>query len=198
MNTPIGHSTLGKLLPLIIIIVVLLLFIVFCIKMIIVTTKAKKMQQNKLQQLRNQGVSLYGTYQHIYGLPVPENTFVSIYSYPNNIIFTKDKTEITLEKNKLTDVCITTDVDIQKSYVSSIGGAVGGAVLFGPVGAMIGGRAKAKTSKTIYSYLIFTYKKDNENDFCFIGFDVTNKVFEASRFVDEFKNSPSANIKINL
>jgi len=41
--------------------------------------------------------------------------------------------------------------------VSSVGCAVGGAVLFGPLGAMVGGRAKEKTSRVIEYYFIITY-----------------------------------------
>ena len=35
-------------------------------------------------------------------------------------------------------------------------------MLFGPVGAMIGGRSKEKTSKIIHSYLIFTFLDNDE------------------------------------
>ncbi|MEH2944892.1 hypothetical protein VSQ32_19130 [Lachnospiraceae bacterium KK002] len=55
-----------------------------------------------------------------------------------------------LEKSKITDMCIKTDKEIQQQYVSSVGGAVGGAVLFGPLGAITGGRAKKKTVKEVY------------------------------------------------
>lgn len=47
-------------------------------------------------------------------------------------------------------MCIKTDKEIQQQYVSSVGGAVGGAVLFGPLGAITGGRAKKKTVKEVY------------------------------------------------
>ncbi len=50
-------------------------------------------------------------------------------------IFTSGTMNFELEKSKITDMCIKTDKEIQQQYVSSVGGAVGGAVLFGPLGA---------------------------------------------------------------
>lgn len=65
-------------------------------------------------------------------------------------IFTSGTMNFELEKSKITDMCIKTDKEIQQQYVSSVGGAVGGAVLFGPLGAITGGRAKKKTVKEVY------------------------------------------------
>ena len=53
-----------------------------------------------------------------------------------------------LLKEKITDVTMTNDIEIQKNNVSSIGGAVSGAILFGALGAIIGGRAKNKKVKS--------------------------------------------------
>ena len=87
----------------------------------------------------------------------------------------------------MTDVCVKTNVEIQKQYVSSVGGAVAGAVVFGPLGAMIGGRAKEKKSKEFHQYLIFTYESDGEVKY--VGFEVTYALSNAQKFVDEFKAS---------
>jgi len=42
-----------------------------------------------------------------------------------------------------------------------VGGAIGGAMLFGTLGAMVGGRAKEKQSKVVEYYFIITYLKDD-------------------------------------
>ena len=74
-----------------------------------------------------------------------------------------------------------TDVEIQKQYVSSVGGAVGGYMLFGGLGAMIGGRAKEReTAKTEY-YLIITYRKNDE--LAYISFKADNQ-WTAEKFVE--------------
>ncbi len=54
------------------------------------------------------------------------------------------------------------DSDIQNHYVSSVGGAIGGAFLFGTAGAMIGGRTKKKTTVTNTYYYVISYERDSE------------------------------------
>lgn len=74
-------------------------------------------------------------------------------------------------------------------YVSSIGGTVGGAMLFGTLGAMTGGRAKKKTVKNeTHHYLIITYQSP---DVKCIGFEICLSLSSAYRFVDDFKQTAS-------
>lgn len=112
-----------------------------------------------------------------------------MFSYPDRIEFKAGTTNIKLSKEKITDMCIKTDIDIQNQVVSSVGGAVGGAMLFGPLGAMIGGRAKTKKVKNVTTYLIITYSSDNELKY--IGFDTVNNPASAIKLVKEFKDSDS-------
>ncbi len=44
--------------------------------------------------------------------------------------------EFCLSKNKITDMCLKTDFEIERQYVSSAGGAVAGAIVFGALGAI--------------------------------------------------------------
>ena len=66
--------------------------------------------------------------------------------------------------------------------------------MFGPLGAMIGGRVKEKKSKTINIYWIFTYT--SENELKYIALDLTNgslkdrKVF--GMITEEFKKMKSS------
>lgn len=83
-------------------------------------------------------------------------------------------------------MCIKTDTEIQQQYISSVGGAVGGAVLFGPLGAMIGGRAKKKTIKNeVHRYLIITYQSP---EIKYIGFEIGFNMAFANAYINEFKN----------
>lgn len=59
-------------------------------------------------------------------------------------------------------------------------------MLFGPVGAMIGGRSKEKTSKIIHSYLIFTFLDNDEIKY--IAFNCTGNM-NVSKFIKEFNSS---------
>lgn len=156
----------------------------------------KEKQENYSPKKKKEPNDLTISAPHVNGLPIAENVLCVIYSRPTKYEITANGATFNLNKDKVTDVCLKTDVEIQKQYVSSIGGAVGGAVLFGPLGAMIGGRAKKKKSKKTYTYLIFTYESDGEIKY--IGFNVTNN-FSASKLVNEFRKTSSKNkIEINL
>lgn len=179
------------------VVIVLLLFIIFCLFMVYYTSHKKSQAKKQLSNLKDEkNASIVITLLHFYGLPIAENIPVQIFSTPNDYEFSGANTSFKLDKNKVTDVTITTDVEIQKNNVSSIGGAVGGAILFGPIGAMIGGRSKEKTSKIVNSYLIFTFLDNNEIKY--IAFNCTNN-FQASKFVKEFKqNHTNEKTIINL
>lgn len=180
------------------VIIVLLFFILFCLFMVYYTSHLKAKTKKKLSNLKNEKqASLVITLNHFNGLPIAENTITKIFSCPNEYEFLANNTSFKLDKNKVQDISITNDVEIQKSYSSSVGGAIGGAVLFGPLGAMIGGRSKEKTSRIINSYLIFTYSDNNEIKY--IAFNCSN-IYEANKFVKEFKqnNKNTKSTTVNL
>ena len=81
--------------------------------------------------------------------------------------------------------------------VSNPGGAIAGAIMFGTLGAIIGGREKSKTKKKISSYLIITYI-NNQEELTYIGFDATNN-FSVGKIVKEFQElNTNPGIHINL
>ena len=179
------------------VIFILLVFIAFCLFMVYYTSHKKSQGQQQIANLKEEkGATLFGAFTHFYGLPIAENILVQIFSSVDEYEFLAANTSFRLNKGKITDVAITTDVEIQKNNVSSIGGAIGGAILFGPIGAMIGGRSKEKTSRIVNSYLIFTYMDNNEIKY--IAFNCTGNT-AAHKFVKEFKKSNTNNLsKIEL
>lgn len=169
------------------VIIVLFIFILFCLFMVYYTSHLKSKAKKELSNLKEEKqASLFMTLNHFNGLPIAENTITQIFSCPNEYEFLANNTSFKLDKNKVTDISITNDVEIQKSYSSSVGGAIGGAVLFGPLGAMIGGRAKEKTSRIINNYLIFTYLDNNEIKY--IAFHCSS-IVTANKFIKEFKQN---------
>ncbi|WP_457945248.1 hypothetical protein [Caproiciproducens sp. LBM24188] len=146
--------------------------------------------KSKEEKVKSQSVKLSTiTVKHFAGLPLPEGVRCVIQRNPNGFVFISGGNTFNLSNDKITDICIKTDTEIQKQYVSSIGGAVGGAVLFGPIGAMIGGRAKQKKTTTITRYLIFTYLKDSQ--VAYIGFEIQNPI-KVQRWINEFRQSSHA------
>ena len=175
MDTPIGKSTLGEMIPYFVVIIILLLMVIFSFKMIIVTSKAQK-------ERKKQGVTVYTTFYHVNGLPIAENLLCEILSYSDRIDFKAGTTNIKLPREKITDMCIKTDTEIQKQAVSSVGGAIAGGVMFGPLGAIIGGRAKNKKVKTTTQYLIITYTGE-QGELKYIGFDIKNDFLSANKLI---------------
>lgn len=143
------------------------------------------------------GITIYTAFHHVDGLPIPANVLCEVFSYPDRIDFKAGSTEITLSKNKITDISIKTDTEIQQQLVSSVGGAVAGAMFLGSLGAVIGGRVKTKKVKTVTNYLIITYQ--SEGELKYIGFDIQNNPQSADKLVKEFqKTGSSSGIKIEL
>jgi len=161
------------------------IFICFCLFMIYYTSSRKSKAKSELESLKkDKNANLFIALFHFYGLPIAENVLVKVFSCPNEYQFLANGNTFKLSKDKVTDISITTDVEIQKNNVSSVGGTVGGAILFGPVGAMIGGRTKETVSRIVNSYLIFTFLDNNEIKY--IAFNCTGN-YKASKFVNEFK-----------
>lgn len=190
----------GELLPVAIFMIFLFAFLSYlCLR----KTKANnKMQTKSLvktsQPLDQEKPSLQATFRHVNGLPIAENLFCTILSYSDRLEFKSGTTEIKLARSKITDMCTKSDVEIQKHMVSNAGGAIAGGIMFGPLGALIGGRAKSKSTKHITNYLIITYITD-QRDVAYIGFDVTDNLFSAGKFIKEFKNSNTTDgIKLKL
>lgn len=198
MNTPIGKSTIGEMLPFFIVIGVLTLFIIFCVRMFVVTSKAKKEGKKKMMNLKNQGLSVYAAFHHVNGLPLAENLLCEVFSYPDRIEFKAGTTNIKLAREKITDMCLKFDTEIQNQAVSSIGGAIAGGVMFGTLGAIIGGRAKNKKVKTTTQYLIITYTGE-QGELKYIGFDIKSNPPSAAKLVKEFRElNTNSGVQIEL
>jgi len=136
-----------------------------------------------------------GYFKHISGLPIAENSDCYLYLYEDNIIMQSSGYKFNLLKSKIKDVSIKTDTEIQKQYVSNVGGAVAGAYLLGPIGAIIGGRAKQKKSKTSTDYLIFTYDKEGKPTV--VGFEVSKQAYlSANKFVKDFRKNYRENVNV--
>lgn len=136
-------------------------------------------------------------FTHVSGLPIADGMTCRIEFLSNKLIFHSGNAEIVLDTSKITDMSIMSNTEIQKQYVSSIGGAIGGGLIFGSIGAAIGGRTKLKDIEYSTNYLVITYKKDE--DLKYICFDVTSNMNHAQQYVNRFKGTESAPVsKIEL
>lgn len=163
------------------------------------TTQAEKTHLESSQndtQINENSIIKKITARHISGLPMGEGASCSLYLYNNKVVFEKDAASYSLLFEKIADVTVKSDMEIRKSYVSSAGGAVGGALLFGPVGAMIGGRIQEKTDATFQDYLIFTYYKNGNPEY--IWFEVSSSDSDTYYFPIMFQKYPKETKEIEL
>lgn len=179
----------------------------FIIGMILVLKKGKSPQEKEKAEIEKSEIrvaqaqsaerfkkTLLGT--HMAGLPLAEGSAASIHFEPEKISVSAGGQSFDLRAEKVTGVELKTDVEISKAYVSSIGGAVGGAVLFGPLGAIVGGRAKQKKSTQRTYYVIITYLKDAEP--AYLSFEITDSM-KAARIIGDFqKTMKVTNTRIEL
>lgn len=151
----------------------------------------QKIQENKkLEERRITG-------KHQAGLPIAQDAVCRITNMDDEFQISGGGNNFVLQKDKISEISVMTDTEIQKQYVSSIGGAVAGGVVFGPLGAIVGGRAKEKKTKTKTYYLIFTYVSDNEVRY--MSFEIEYAVtLKASKWRSDARGRTSSQDKIEL
>lgn len=128
-------------------------------------SKEEKAELKARKQEARERASRRFAAEHVAGLPLAESSACTISFEDSGISVQGSGNTFNLSYDKMTAMDVKTSVEIQKAYVSSIGGAVAGAALFGPLGAIVGGRAKEKKSRTVENFAIFTYLKDGGIDY---------------------------------
>lgn len=155
-------STGDTVFLIIMIFLLLLCFILmfFAIKAQHNINKARRAQK-KVDRQNN--VRTSGYFSHFNGLPLANGVMVRCSWCNDKIVFESNGATYNLPLENLMNVCIKTDVEIQREYVSSTKKTLAGAVLFGPIGAIIASKPKVKETRNATPYLIFTYKsKDGQ------------------------------------
>lgn len=166
-----------------------IIFVVIGLILIVKQPKSKEEKQQSIENAKKIMGDKINQFNAIHeaGLPISNGTNCMVTYDEDGFIFSGAGNTFNLAFNKITDICIKTDTEIQKQYVSSIGGAIAGGVVFGPLGAIVGGRAKEKKTSTSTDYLIFTYLKNGEINY--ISFNVTDNWLKAQNLVDKFNEN---------
>lgn len=123
--------------------------------------------------------------KHMDGLPVPQGAECHVVLINGVLHIWRGEQEYKVAWERVTDVLLRTDEEIRRAYVSDAGGAVAGGMLFGALGALIGGSPTERITKTETKYLIFAYEAVEDGETRFISFEVMNE-WKAQRFVESF------------
>lgn len=124
--------------------------------------------------------------RHQAGLPLAQDAACTIFYDADRFRINGGGNTFELLYEKLTDISVKTDTEIQRQYVSSVGGAIAGGMVFGSLGAIVGGRAKQKKTTESTYYLIFTYNSNNQ--ICYASFEIPGyQLGKAGIWETEFK-----------
>jgi hypothetical protein len=144
--------------PLIVFLVVLLLIIIFSFHMARVTMKIKKQNIAMLDRKKKEyGSDVSATLRLVSGLPLAEQTACLLFVTDQKLIIDAEGQTFQVDVDRIIAAQPKTDIEIQQEVTSSAGQAIAGALFFGPVGAIIGGRTKTKKHRVVTSYFIINY-----------------------------------------
>lgn len=134
-------------------------------------------------------------FTHVLGLPIMEGAVCNVVSEHDKIIIEAQGTVLSLNKERITYIGKEKNIQKYSQAISSVGGAIAGGMLFGGIGAAIGGSATSRNFQSKKQYLIITY----------IGKDATVKyvVFDyipkAENLIRDFKLFNKSNLrKLNV
>jgi hypothetical protein len=143
------------------------------------------------KKAKNEAVALGNLVE---GLPVPQNSDLSIKLTPDAMTIVGCGQEFEINFSKLTLVDLKSDVEMEKIIKQSAPGMIIGAVAFGVIGAMIGGRVKTKEKRTVNHFLLISYLSDELKT---IVIDVTKDWYNAAQLVDYFRKLNPTYAKTN-
>ena len=112
---------------------------------------------------------------------------VNVELYENHLEIKEFKNSVTLKYSLITDVFYGLETEIVNKNKSVIGRAVAGGLLFGGVGAVVGGISGTgtKTKKERHFYFIISYKSSAGED-KFIQFEDT-RLYKGAKVASELK-----------
>lgn len=176
----------------------IIMFIVsgICFGMAIYTiSKESKEKKLKEKHIQEKGLSHNSEFSreinHISGLPLTENSKCILHFCDNQIVIESTGQIIKLQKSKILDMNIKNSKEVQ----NSISGAVGGAILLGPIGAFLGG-----STTEFHKFFIIIYKDKNNSEKC-ISFDIKDdlKAYkEINKYIEDFKQNITERNEIEL
>lgn len=109
------------------------------------------------------------TMELLSGLNIPQGVKCLVEATGTTLSISALRQTYVIQNKQIRAVSIQTVSEMQKQYVSSVGGAVAGAMLFGGLGAIIGGAAKQKSIRSDTKLFIISYES-GEGDIQYVIF----------------------------
>lgn len=103
------------------------------------------------------GSTMNATLKHTEGLPFAPGALLDVYYGPERIVFKKDNQEVSVKREKITGIDVTTGKNIKTQQLA--GAAAGKYILGGTTGAIIGSLVATT------NYLVISYNSDGKAKF---------------------------------
>jgi hypothetical protein len=148
----------------------MLVLIVFVLIFAFINAGDNIKQASKILEIkaRDSGAEIATVGNHFYGLEVPPGSRCDILAYNDKIEINSCGIQYNIRMDQITEFQVKTEEEVKRQYVSSAGGAIGGALLFGAAGALIGGRTKVKEDKTIKFFVVIVYSSGDQTKYILI------------------------------
>lgn len=117
IDTQIGQTTLGELIPYIVMSIIFLGILAFCIYMIIITSIISIRRKKYLKQLKSQGMLALVQGRHLMGLPVTGGMQCVLFYYPDRIEINANENIFKIAMGKVKDVIIDANTTVENHYV---------------------------------------------------------------------------------
>ncbi|MNV72021.1 hypothetical protein D3C71_1650750 [compost metagenome] len=108
-------------------------------------------------------------------------------------------TDFALNLDQIGAAEIKTDVEIAHIVSSSAAKGIAGGLLFGPIGLVVGSRAKSKEKRTATPYLIINYT-NSDNILSAIMFEASGNPWGANKFLGKLRplisNNPKRQVQL--
>lgn len=138
-----------------------------------------------------------GKMKYAGGLNLPVNAVCNVHCLRSEMIIESNGQDFHLPSDKLISVSIMKNTEMKRQYVSSPGGAIAGAIIAGPLGALIGGGVSKRNIRLKSRYLVIAYESKERIEY--ILFDATYNASVANRLNKHYRYlQKRTNVRIDL
>jgi len=137
---------------------------------------------NKVPKKKPERVPSVHGLLHIEGLPLAEKTRCSVELVYGELRINGGGADFKLQLNQIGAIEVKTDVEIAHIISSSATKGIAGGLIFGPVGAIVGSRAKSKEVRKATPYLVVNYV-NSEGTLSAMLFDASLDPWSLNKFL---------------
>ncbi|ETT55185.1 hypothetical protein BSK66_31300 [Paenibacillus odorifer] len=164
----------------------------------VIKTQSKQAEEIK-QKNEELGIKATALLHHVEGLPISEKTQCKVAVTRDGISIIGGGTEFNITNSQIRAAEVKTDTEIANIVHSSAAKGIAGGLLFGPIGLVVGSRAKSKEKRTSTYYLIINYT-NTAGEVAALMFDEGTTSFASQKIVSKLKpvivNNPIHSVQL--